>query len=837
MRKLNYIKGTIFIVLLVSTNETFAASVVAPEKIGGYIIPSMFANALHQGMTVPVYIRYSGDTVLDRSKQKVADAIIAIKDKEFLIERINLAEMPDNTELSPSLKKAILGIQNKKIGDGKRFFISKDASLNLDYKSFYFELSVSKSALTALLLPRSSVLENSSSEQISSVLNYSIGSYYNDYKDNESNSSYVTLDNTWGFREHHVNFNGSIYSLGSGDQRGDLYRAMYERDYSGHRFAGGMVDTWNLQSIAGMSALSSSRIYGFSYGNKSSSQIENTTLSLVPVTVFLPSAGEVHVYRDGKLLSIQNFSMGSYELDTSRLPFGIYNVDIQVIVNGRVVSSKKANINKTFARNSSVTGELTWQIFGGNLAYNKTDYRNHENINYGRKNTWIAGLAASTSQPWLSGVNLKSTLYGFDDNGVNETEVNVLVNNNLSLNQQLMLATDNSWKSITSFNLSIPGGFASLWGARQFSYIGNKLSIQGNDYFTIGTTMNLNQACKCLGTLTLSRTSNKYTGDTYSNIDYNQSLFSNRYASVSFRSGIQNYQYNDREEIRDKYINLDITIPFGNFLSTGFSSQNGSLVANATFQKRIDSSAINQVGASVSKRLKQSHKDTQSYQSDDYAANGYISYNTKFNAGTFSINHSAQGSSNYTLNSQGTLAWANNRFYAGTGTQSSGLVVKTNFDKDGKMMAQINGQNYPISGGSNYISLPPYAVYNVELMNDSKSEDSVDIVSGRRSKVVLYPGNVSVLSPEIKQLVTVFGRLKNSYGQSYANADIHNHIGKTRTDEQGEFAMDVDKRYPVITFIDQNGQPCETDLDLKKAKGAIWVGDITCEPQTVTASN
>lgn len=139
---------------------------------------------------------------------------------------------------------------------------------------------------------------------------------------------------------------------------------MYERDYQGRRFAMGMVDTRNLQSIASMSALNSSRIYGISYGNKSSSQTQDNTLALVPVTVFLPAAGEVHVYRDGKLLSIQNFSMGSYELDTSRLPFGIYNVDIQVVVNGRVVSSRTANINKTFARKSSVTGDLVANFRG-----------------------------------------------------------------------------------------------------------------------------------------------------------------------------------------------------------------------------------------------------------------------------------------------------------------------------------------------------------------------------------------------------------------------------------------------------------------------------------------
>ncbi|MBZ4341299.1 TcfC E-set like domain-containing protein, partial [Mycobacterium tuberculosis] len=84
----------------------------------------------------------------------------------------------------------------------------------------------------------------------------------------------------------------------------------------------------------------------------------------------LPAAGEVHVYRDGKLLSIQNFSMGSYELDTSRLPFGIYNVDIQVVFNGRLVRSRTPNLNQPFARKASATPDLSWQTFGGSLEYN-----------------------------------------------------------------------------------------------------------------------------------------------------------------------------------------------------------------------------------------------------------------------------------------------------------------------------------------------------------------------------------------------------------------------------------------------------------------------------------
>jgi hypothetical protein len=63
------------------------------------------------------------------------------------------------------------------------------------------------------------------------------------------------------------------------------------------------------------------------------------------------------------------------------------------------------------------------------------------------------------------------------------------------------------------------------------------------------------------------------------------------------------------------------------------------------------------VGASVSKQIKQNKNDDSRYRSDDYAANGYVSYDTKYNAGTVSVSRSSQHSSNYSLSSQGSVAW------------------------------------------------------------------------------------------------------------------------------------------------------------------------------------
>ena len=91
----------------------------------------------------------------------------------------------------------------------------------------------------------------------------------------------------------------------------------------------------------------------------------------------------------------------------------------------------------------------------------------------------------------------------------------------------------------------------------------------------------------------------------------------------------------------------------------------------------------------------------------------------------------------------------------------------------------------------------------------------------RKSKLTLYPGNVAVISPEIKQMVTVFGRIKAEDGTLLANAYIKNHIGRTRTDEKGEFIMDVDKKFPVIDFTHGGNQTCEVDLIQQGARRRV----------------
>jgi len=804
----------------------------APVKIGHYVIPGAFAQSLEQGMTVPVFIRYQNSD--EKSQQKIADAVIALVDGNITVKAISLADLPNNAVLSEKTRAMVEKIRDVKFRDNTTLPLSADARLQLNIASFHLEMIVSQDALTEAIVSRSSLLGPSSVEGVSNVLNYTFGTYYNDYRNGSSSRSYLTLDNTTSLREHHFNINGSLYGIGESNGTNKIYRAMYERDYEGYRLALGMLDTWNVQSIASLNALNGGKIYGVSYGNKGSTIVENTSLSLTPINVFLPAAGEVHVFRDGRLLSVQNFNMGSYEIDTSRFPYGVYDVTVDILVNGRTVNTRVSRVNKIFARQQAAgLHEISWQFFGGALDYDRVSYQRNHYRDLGQEKTWIGGGAGSLTLAVLSGLSLKSTMYGFDNNAVNETDLTLSANEYVSVGTQTLVANDSSWRVVCNVNVNAPGGFGSIWASRETSKIGDRLPVQERDNDSIGGTLNIAKFIPHGGSLTFSQTRNRYSGNQYRNLDYSTTLYSGRYATLGMRAGIQRYYYNNVNDDgrQERYVSLDISLPLASWMSVGVSRDRyGSTQGSLSARKQFAEGPIKSVGLSASTRLSgEQHYD------NNYALNGNLSYDTPYNTGTVSVTRSADNATNMNFSSQGSVAWAGKDFGLSKDRQHSGIIVNTHMAGDGKLAAKINNRHYVLSGTSNFIALPPYAQYNMEIMNDKNSEDSFDIVSGRKHTVTLYPGNVGVVEPEVKSMVTVFGRIRYPNGQVASNADIHNHIGKTRTDAKGEFAMDIDKKFPVITLVSASGALCEADLDLDKARGAAWVGDVKCALQTTMA--
>ena len=249
-----------------------------------------------------------------------------------------------------------------------------------------------------MLRSRSEDIGQSSVDGLSSSLTYNLGVYNNQMSSGgDSTSSYLSLNNVIALREHHLVLDGSIYGAGTSNQNQQLYKAMYERDFDGHRFAGGMLDTWNLQSLGPMTAISAGKIYGASWGNQASSTVFDNSQSVTPIVAFLSAAGEVHLKRDGRLLSVQNFAMGNHEVDTRGLPYGIYDIEVEVIINGRSVSKRTQRVNKLFSRGRGAGAPLAWQVWGGSFHMDRWSQSGRKTQE--AKDTWLACLPRAPSVP------------------------------------------------------------------------------------------------------------------------------------------------------------------------------------------------------------------------------------------------------------------------------------------------------------------------------------------------------------------------------------------------------------------------------------------------------
>ncbi|HHR5860535.1 TPA: TcfC E-set like domain-containing protein [Providencia alcalifaciens] len=818
-----------FLMLNISIVELSKASQIESIKISGYIIPPAFANALEEGMSIPVFLQLSDNKEADNKGSKIADATIIIDQGKIKLSHFSLIDSINGPKLNSSLTDKLGNQHDIFFNEENSITIDSNAVLKFNILSFDLSLYVDKSAIVPQKQIRKSVLGNSSVREFTAVANYDLGVFHSQVKNAiSSSSSYFSLDSLLAFAEDHFNLNASAYSIGKSNSNFELYRAMYERDYNGLHFAFGLMDTWNLQSIASLTALSSSKIYALSVGNNSSSFVNNSQQSLNPIYVFLNSPGEIRIYRQGKLLNIQNYPMGNFEIDTSMLPYGIYDVTIETIIDGEVVKTQDQTINKSFGAITGEYNKLNWELYGGYADFDKRTYeRKNTEQSIAPSKSYLAGVSIAYNYPILSGISFKASNYGFDKFLVQEIGINASLNNYVSLSWQKMLENHGSHRDIATVSISLPDGYGSLWASKEKTNIKGELPLHNADNYSYGSTLNLDKIITRGGSFTISNTIDRYAGSDSINYEYANTLFSSSYGSVGLRAGVQRYYYRDQISTNEKFINIDFSLPISAWLSSGISSSNGNIKSNVYANKNFEDSAIKNIGISISKLIRSKNNGD-----SDFSALGYTSYESKYNSGTLILNRPDNNRINSNFTSKGSLAYTDGVISPSGQQGKSGVIINSDIKGDGSMLAKVNGLNYAINDVNTFIPLSPYSDYEIQLMNNGKSQDSFDIISGRNKSLTLYPGNIALFKPKIRQLVTVFGRLKSSDGKYIKYTQVQNHIGRTRTDENGEFSMDVDIRYPVISSILEDKKTvCEADLNLQDARGALWMGEITCIPQ------
>ncbi|AUZ77451.1 hypothetical protein C3405_20325 [Aeromonas hydrophila] len=786
-----------------------SANSAAPLKIANVIIPASFAQALAEGLAVPVRLQYTDeenrlDTLTDNP---IGNATLLLQDGKLHLLHIDFGAGQQQGLLNDQLTAMLASEEKRAFSAEGSLQIDANASMQLDLVAMLLTIRVSRDAFGQARQPDNRVTLTPTVDALTGVHRYNLGYSFNSNRQNgHSDSNFLQLDSTVGMGAHHMALGASLYNLGEPEQSGDIYRAMYERDLDDRRIAAGMVSTWDLQTLGVVTGLSTGRIYGASYGNQAQSRKQKADASTTPVQVFMPANGEVRVYREDRLISLQNLAIGNQNIDTSAFPSGVYNVTVEVYVDGRLTSTTTQRVTK-LGGSLGFTQEWGWQWWGGMME--------------GTQNNGDSPLLGVSLARSLDTLELATTTYAFKDAAVGEARANWQATDRVSAQLQTMLASDQSWRFASSLALQAHDN-ASLWLSQEKLETGSALTVSSAELYSAGITLNLGGWVSGLGQLTFNTLHDRQMNSDRSYADYYQHLYAGKFGNLSLRASLQS-DSGTLNGFNNKSITLDYSIPFDNLFSFGMSSnEQGQTTANLNYQKRMDG-VINLASFNASRMM---------HGSDEHnmALSGTLGFENRVIGGTMTLGRGHGGDMNGNLIARGALVTTEDSLVASSRNSSgAGLIINTGIDRQGQMLAKVNGQDYPLHGEQTFLALPPYGEYEIELLNSKRGKDSYDINTGKQ-RYTLFPGNVATLdaSSTIKEMVTVFGILRAEDGSLLANARIDNHIGTTVTNEEGEFSLDVDKANPMLTFR-QGNDFCEAELDLEKHSGAAWVGIITCQ--------
>ncbi|GLR07778.1 CFA/I fimbrial subunit C [Mixta theicola] len=125
---------------------------------------------------------------------------------------------------------------------------------------------------------------------------------------------------------------------------------------------------------------------GVSLGYITSNYLNPGTGAASPVTVYLPQAGSVEIYRNGRMIDLQQFSAGLQHLDTRSWPSGGYDV---LLVSRLANGSREEKIQPFFKRNGAFrSGELEYLLQLG--LYDQRQGRIASRVNRGNAQRWHA---------------------------------------------------------------------------------------------------------------------------------------------------------------------------------------------------------------------------------------------------------------------------------------------------------------------------------------------------------------------------------------------------------------------------------------------------------------
>jgi len=562
-------------------------------------------------------------------------------------------------------------------------------------------------------------------------------------------------------------------------------------------------------------------VLGVMLGDSDTLLIEQGQASTTPVYVTPSRPGMVEIYRDGLLINSQQVSPGLQALDTKVLPAGIYEVELRVLEDGQVTELRREMIYKP----------MNWQ---------NPDESWRFNLFVGQQTRLLSNWEEDTAQPLSSGIMLNHLLTPSVIVGASSQYIDQRWQHGLSADWSL----NNQWRLFGNLMVTqaLGSGFdlqalyhygegslvLSHQQQRQQGQVGKESSDLKQSNLSLQQRLDERHSANLYLAHQVGRGLGadlgwRYNGDLLGHaVSWNLTVF-DRPGSVS------------TDHARDRGGMLSLSMNLGgerSLLAIGVgsrTSRSGGQERNASlgYQQQLEWGALQSVGANLT---------TDSY---GVGTAGYARFQGDLVSGdahlqSSSYNRALSGG----LNLDSTLAFGDEGSLTLTGQSQgyeAGMIVDLESDLPELTLRADDDQGGKIKlrPGRNLIPVAAYRSGAVQLDMAGHDTPSMSI----RPNVLPYhlnKGGVAYHQVRVMKTVTVIGRLLDEHGVPLKGAMVINHVGRTVSEADGFFALEISKRQMGFS-VEKNGTLLCDSLEGKRGNDnkseVILIGDIRCSPR------
>lgn len=578
-----------------------------------------------------------------------------------------------------------------------------------------------------------------------------------------------------------------------------------------------------------------SMLAGVMTGSSDTLLKEGNTPAMYPVWVTANREGTAEIWRNGVLINAQPVQPGLQALDTSPLPVGIYDVEVRILEDGRETSRSRETINKPAG----------WRDPGRRLRYNL----------FAGQPTTLGSASRQRQGDMAAGASLNYLILPHLTGGLALQKVDRETQAGLSMDwqaaQQVMMYGNLWHSSVTGYGydtqatLTYGRGSVSLNHSRSWYTPDNtSLPVTGEPgtparrrsapaYTSQNTAMSASYRINGMHTINTRLTHR--SGDKGIGIDTGFSTYLTvRGTALNLRADVFDRPYSrngsNRNSTRNRGVGLTVSF------SPGISGRSLS----ASLGSRLD--AKGRHDGYVSATLSQAREDsflrhqslTVSADRDGIGVSSYNQFDAPLASGSFwGQRSSAGGLFSGGVNLGSTLVMTQGKATVSRDApqhQGGGMIVDVASDDAGAdLMAYHDEGATSLKPGRNFIPVQAWKPGMVRIDFSGKTAPALKALP----QYLPYHhvrGGVSSHEVRVMKTLTVMGRLLDAQGRPAGGATVINHAGRTVTETDGMFTLELHEKNPVMRAEYPDGRQCDISISprAKQPGELIFAGNLTC---------